>query len=245
MSSLYLDESLPAGTVDVGDLLSVTGNEARHAVTISRVRVGERVAIGNGAGLIAWGMVASATAAELTITVEMVGESDPPVPRLGLVQALAKGDRDEMAVQAATELGVDSILPWAAARSVSRWEGARQARGRERWQAIAREASKQSIRATVPTVGMIATTKSLCALAGTDCVLVLDPNSPRPLTGVDLPTSGTIWVLAGPEGGISEDELTSLETAGAHRVSLGTGILRTSTAGPAAIAVLNAQLGRW
>jgi 16S rRNA (uracil1498-N3)-methyltransferase len=245
MASLYLDESIPSGSVSIGDVITIRGAEAKHAVAVSRVRPGDQIAVGNGAGLVAWGEVTSATPTELSLVVEMVSETEAPQPRLGLVQALAKGDRDELAVQAATELGVAAITPWAAQRSVSRWDGVKQSRGRERWQTIAREASKQSIRSTVPPVAPIATTAELAALAAIDQVLVLDPTGSEALSAVELTATGTIWLVVGPEGGISDKELTQLESAGARRVTLGTGILRTSTAGPAAIAVLNARLGRW
>jgi 16S rRNA (uracil1498-N3)-methyltransferase len=159
------------------------------------------------------------------------------------VQALAKGDRDELAVQAATELGVSGVIPWAAERSVTRWEGAKLEKGRARWEAIVREASKQSIRAWVPEVGELVSTGSMISIRGR--VLVLDPTAEVALSSVALPDEGRILLVVGPEGGISPRELELLEQAGATRVRLGSEILRTSTAGPAAIAVLNARLGRW
>jgi len=219
-------------------VVTLTGDEAKHAVTVARSRVGERLSIGNGRGLVASGTVSSTE--PFTLEVDDVRVEPLPDPQLWLIQALAKGDRDEFAVQAATELGVSGVIPWSAERSVSRWDAAKAAKGIARWQAIVREASKQSIRSWVPEVGALATTNQLNGF-----LLVLDPTAPTALSAVELPSSGRISLVVGPEGGISSRELEVLEGVGAHRVRLGSEILRTSTAGPAAVAVLNARLGRW
>ncbi|MFF1632981.1 16S rRNA (uracil(1498)-N(3))-methyltransferase [Leifsonia sp. NPDC058248] len=242
MSSLYLREDLEA--VEVGARLSITGAEAKHAATVNRTRPGQTVMIGNGRGLVATGEVIDATAAELTIDVETVLRVDRPQPSITLVQALAKGDRDELAIQASTELGVDRVVPWAASRSVSRWEGAKVAKGRERWSAIVREAAKQSIRAWVPEVGELASTKQVAALGADSRVLVLEPDASTPLTAL-VPDARPIVLVVGPEGGIAPAELEALTAGGAELVRLGETVLRTSTAGPAALAVLNGALGRW
>jgi 16S rRNA (uracil1498-N3)-methyltransferase len=234
MASLYLSEYLESASI--GDSITLDRDEAKHAVTVARSRVGEQLAIGNGRGLMVSGVVASLD--PFALTVHEVRAEPAPDPQLWLVQALAKGDRDELAVQAATELGISGVIPWAAERSVSRWEGAKLEKGRLRWEAIVREASKQSIRAWMPVVEPLATTKQISGL-------VLDPTATVALTEVALPTSGRITLIVGPEGGISPRELDLLEQQGSTRVRLGSEILRTSTAGPAAIAVLNARLGRW
>jgi len=242
MSSLYLREDLD--DVEVGDRLSLSGAEAKHAATVNRTRPGQSVLIGNGRGLVVGGEVLVATSTELTIDVDTVERVERSSTTVTLVQALAKGDRDELAIQASTELGVDSVIPWSATRSVSRWEGPKVAKGRERWATIVREAAKQSIRAWVPEVGQLATTKSVAALAVDQRVLVLEPDARTPLTSLALDERPLVLVV-GPEGGIAPEELALLEAQGAELVRLGTTVLRTSTAGPAALAVLNAMLGRW
>ncbi|MGO4535384.1 16S rRNA (uracil(1498)-N(3))-methyltransferase [Leifsonia sp. 2MCAF36] len=242
MASLYLREDLD--DVEVGARLSLSGAEAKHAATVNRTRPGESVLIGNGRGLVASGEVLVATNTELTIDVEAVSRVPRPTPAITLVQALAKGDRDELAVQAATELGVDAVLPWAASRSISRWEGAKVAKGRERWATIVREAAKQSIRAWTPEVGELATTKQLASLTAGARVLVLEPDAEAPLTAI-RPDGRDLVLVVGPEGGIAPQELAALRDAGGELVRLGDTVLRTSTAGPAALAVLNAALGRW
>ncbi len=243
MAHFYLVEDLESAAV--GDRVALVGAEARHAVTVSRIAVGETVSIGNGAGLVVTGEVVSAEHAELAITVNEVHEHPHRQPALFLVQALAKGDRDELAVQAATELGVDGVIPWQAARSISRWEGAKVAKGRDRWTAIVREASKQSIRPWVPDVLDLATTKQLAAMVSSAVrMLVLDPTAEAPLASLPL-DDRDLLVVVGPEGGVAPQELATLTAAGAELVRLGPEVLRTSTAGPAAIAVLNVGLGRW
>src|SRR5690606_36388013 len=147
------------------------------------------------------------------------------------------------AVQAATELGAAEVIPWAAERSVTRWEGAKVARNEQRWRTIVREASKQAIRPRVPEVAPLETTAQLAALPG--LVIVLEPTASVPLTAVALDDADRVTLVVGPEGGVAPRELDRLRQSGAVLARLGTEVLRTSTAGPAALAVLNARIGRW
>jgi 16S rRNA (uracil1498-N3)-methyltransferase len=242
VAHFYLNEDLDSASI--GSLVSVTGQEARHAVTVSRIAVGESIAVGNGAGLIVTGFVVSAEPSEFVVEVTEVAETPPASPAIWLVQALAKGDRDEHAVQQAAELGVDGIIPWSAQRSIVKWEGAKIRKGHERWLAIVREASKQSIRPWIPEVADLASMAVLTALAKETRMLVLEPSAELSLTEL-IPDGRDTVLVVGPEGGIAPGELSRLEGAGATLVRLGATILRTSTAGPAAIAVVNAQLKRW
>lgn len=247
MAHFYLDESLAAREHDVGSIVRLRGVDARHAATVARVRPGERLRLGNGAGLVLHGTVTSADSAEVALEVDHVDRSARPAPRIHLVQALAKGDRDELAVQAATELGVDVVVPWQAARSISRWDAAKAVKGRERWATIAREASKQSLRAWLPEVEPVVTTRQLVERGQSTTMIVLDPAGDVAVSSLGAGDFGDrdVVLIVGPEGGISADELAALEAAGARRVRLGPTVLRTSTAGPAAIAALSAALGRW
>jgi len=163
------------------------------------------------------------------------------------VQALAKGDRDELAVQAATELGVDEIVPWQASRSVSRWDAAKAVKGRARWTTIVREAAKQAHRAWVPEVAELTTTAGLARRAAASLVLILEPTATERLSAVVIEPGdvGEIVLVVGPEGGIAPDELDVLAAAGARLVRLGDTVLRTSTAGPAALAVVSTAIARW
>lgn len=254
MSVLFFQEDLADSDHGVGDSVSLLGEEAHHAVVVNRVTVGESLSITDGSGLLVTGTVAALSARELVVTVTRVCHVPAPSPALWLVQALAKGDRAELAVQAATELGVSGIIPWAAGRSISRWnEDKTVAKKIDRWRSIAREAMKQSVQSWLPQVETLHRTGELAALARNSVMLVLEPTAHQTLSQTveqnlqHIPRSADqkIVLVVGPEGGISPQEHDLLRDAGAHSVKLGSGILRTSTAGLAALAVLNAQLGRW
>ncbi|HEY9477486.1 MAG TPA: 16S rRNA (uracil(1498)-N(3))-methyltransferase [Microbacteriaceae bacterium] len=243
MAHFYLNDEFTEAAP--GSLVSIFGAEARHAVSVSRIRLGESLSIGNGAGLTVTGTVVEAQAARLSIETATVRRVPANDPALVLVQALAKGGRDELAIQAATELGVDTVIPWAAQRSVVRWDGQKAEKGRARWDSIVREASKQCLRAWVPRVGPMTSTDGLRALAQPQRMLVLEPNAEESLTAIRADERRDIVLVVGPEGGIAPGELDALTAAGATPARLGDPVLRTSTAGPAAIAVLNGVLGRW
>lgn len=229
-----------------GDAVVLTGPEAHHAATVRRVRVGEEVTVGDGAGTWLAGTCEEVSPKQVIVRIAARRVAPAPSPRIVLAQALAKGDRDEQAVQAATELGIDEVVPWQAARSVSRWDAAKAAKGRARWESIAREASKQAHRAWLPLVAEVATTRQLCERAASDRVLVLEPTAERALTSLELAGERRdIVLVVGPEGGIAPEELSALTAAGAEPVRLGETVLRTSTAGPAALAVVSAALERW
>ncbi len=229
-----------------GQEVQLTGTEGHHAAAVRRMRVGEAIALTDGRGLKARGVVRAVAPKQLTVAVHSVETIESPVVSFTLVQAVAKGDRDELAIQAATELGAGKVVPWQADRSISKWDG-KEEKNRERWQQIVDEAAKQALRPWFPPVTQVQSSKSLAKQiaesAGT--FLVLDPTSPISLNQVELSKSGEVALIVGPEGGITEAELALVETAGAKRVHLGTGILRTSTAGMAAISVLAAKSGYW
>lgn len=224
----------------------LTGPEGRHAVTVRRLRPGEPVMLTDGAGLLARCRVAAVDGPDrLVAEVSAVARHPRPDPRLVVVQALAKADRGELAVQMLTEVGVDEIIPWQASRGVTRWEGDRQQRGVARWSATAREAAKQARRAWVPPVaGVHATGLVTRRLAEADLALVLHEEATVPLAGLDPPDRGQVVVVVGPEGGIAPAELEEFAAVGARPVRLGPEVLRTSTAGPVAVAVLSAAR-RW
>jgi len=230
-----------------GDAVALTGAEAHHAVAVRRVRVGEEVTVGDGRGT--WLTAECEAVSPREVVVRITGRTvtAAPTPRVVLAQALAKGDRDELAVQAATELGVDEILPWQAARSVSRWDAAKAEKGRARWAAIAREAAKQAHRAWLPDVAPLGTATTLADMAAASRVVVLEPAAATALTDIELDSDDVrdVILVVGPEGGIAPEELAQFERAGAALVRLGDTVLRTSTAGPAALAVVSAALGRW
>lgn len=237
--------------VGAGDRVEVDGDEAHHAVTVRRLRVGERVALTDGRGTTVRGEVAETGKRLFAVTVDEVERIDEPSPRVVVVQALPKGERGELAVEVLTEIGVAEIVPWAAERSVAVWRAERAVKGHARWTATAREAAKQARRAWHPSVAPLATTDEVLALvadaARAGVAVVLHEEATSSLAGVRLPAEGAgpIVVVVGPEGGLSDDEVARLSRAGAQTVRLGAEVLRTSTAGVAAVAALLARTPRW
>ena len=226
-----------------GDVLTLAGDEGRHAATVRRIAPGERVDVGDGRGTVAECVVTGVARDTLTLAVGRRRAEPAPSPRLVVVQALAKGDRAEDAVEAMTEVGVDEIVPWAAGRSVVRWEGDRGEKALRRWRATARAAAKQARRAWVPEVTAPATTHDVAArLAAAALAVVLHEDATTPLGAVAVPDTGELVVVVGPEGGITDDELAAF---GGTPYRLGRSVLRTSTAGVAAAAVLLSRTARW
>lgn len=232
--------------VSPGATVTVEGDEAHHAVTVRRLRVGETVVLTDGAGRSVTGAVASTGKRVFTVDVAQAQEVPRPDPSFVVVQALPKGDRGELAVEVLTEVGVDRVVPWAAARSVAVWKGERAAKSLARWRSTAREAAKQARRAWHPEVAELASTADVARLvAAADLAVVLHEEATAPLAGLDVPASGVVVVVVGPEGGLTDDEVAALVEAGAVSVRLGTEVLRTSTAGVAACAALLARTDRW
>lgn len=243
MAHCYL-AALP-DAVGVGDVVAIDRDEARHAAQVARVRVGERLTFTDGEGTLCVAQVTEVDRQRVAGTVTEVVRYERPMPSVTLVQALAKGDRAELAIQAATELGVDRVIPWSASRSIARWDESKRDKGRDRWQVIVREAAKQSIRAWIPTVLPVHSTGELAALPSR--LLALDPLGDVSIGDLALEPGADedIALIVGPEGGITDAEFAILTAAGAQRVRLGDAVLRTSTAGPAAMSVLAFRLGRW
>jgi 16S rRNA (uracil1498-N3)-methyltransferase len=229
-----------------GPELVLGGAEGRHAAAVRRLRAGERVDLTDGAGAVAECVVREVLKDALRLDVTSRYEMAAPQPRLVVVQGLPKGDRGELAVEMMTEAGVDVIVPWAASRSITQWKGERAAKALGRWRSTAREAGKQARRFHLPEVTEPASTARVeQLLAGAALGLVLHEEAAEPLSGVELPAGGDIVVVVGPEGGVGDEELGRFRAAKAVPVLLGPTVLRTSTAGVAAAAVLLARTGRW
>lgn len=262
----WVDSGLLGGAA-VGAELVLGGAEGHHAVTVRRVRVGEPVLLADGSGMLAQALVTGVGGGELTARVEALRDARPRAPRLVLAQALAKEGRDEAAVEAATELGVDEVLPWQAQRCVVQWRGDRGVKSRRKWERVVLAAAKQSRRATVPAVAAPVATRELAervgaVVAGGGAAYVLHEEAAIALVaalraghadagvgacagdGTDAPGAGEILLIVGPEGGIAAEEVAALEAAGARAVRLGDTVLRSGTAGPAALAVVLAAT-RW
>lgn len=227
------------------------GPEGRHAVSVKRLRPGEDVILTDGRGRWMEGVVKAAEGKDrlVIMDLESVFEEPQQQPRITVVQALPKGDRGEVAVETMTEVGVDAIVPWQAARCITQWKGDRGLKALGKWRTTAREAGKQSRRVRFPEVANAATTKQVAALlAKADFAAVLHSDFEHrgaPLATAQLPAEGEIVLVVGPEGGVSREELALFEEAGAKAYVLGRSVLRTSTAGTAAAALLLGRTGRW
>lgn len=231
----------------VGETVLLDGDEGRHAVTVRRMTVGEPIELVDGFGRRLSGVVAQLIGKSgLLVTIQTAQQEPPPVPQVIVVQAIPKGERGELAVETLTEVGVDVIVPWAASRCVAQWRGDKVERGVEKWRRSARESTKQARRAFLPVIRPLASTQDICDLLRS-CTrgVVLHEEGALRLASLSLPTSGDVVLVVGPEGGISEDELAAFAAAGALPCRLGSSVLRTSTAGTAAVAVVLAASGRW
>ena len=229
-----------------GATVVLDGDEGRHAATVKRIRVGEEIVLTDGAGASATCTVTGAGKASLTVRVDQVAYADRAAPHVTVVQAIPKGDRGELAVEMLTEVGADVIVPWGASRSVAVWRGERAAKSLARWRSTAREAAKQSRRAWFPEVpDMVRTPDVVALLRDAALSVVLHETGTDPLAAVEVPAEGDVVVVVGPEGGISDDELTAFAEVGGRPLRLGSSVLRTSTAGVAAAAVLLSRTKRW
>jgi len=237
-------EKLRAATV--GAHVVLDGAEGRHAATVKRLAVGERIVLSDGAGLRCEAEISAVTVNSVDARVLSAVAEPRPRPWLTVVQALAKGERDERAVETMTEVGVDAIVPWQASRSIVRWDSARAGKHVERWRTTAREAAKQSRRSWIPQISEVEKTADVVARLRASSVagVVLHEAATRPLSQLRTDVD-EIVLIVGPEGGIADDELAAFANAGATPYRLGPSVLRTSTAGTVAAAVLLANSGRW
>ncbi|MEU5316363.1 16S rRNA (uracil(1498)-N(3))-methyltransferase [Streptomyces sp. NPDC021056] len=241
---VFVVEHFDAGA---GGRYVLEGPEGRHAVSVKRLQPGEEVVLTDGAGRYAvCDVIGTEGKDRLIVHMTPVSEEPAESPRVTVVQALPKGDRGELAVETMTETGVDAIVPWQASRCITQWKGDRGLKALGKWRSTAREAGKQSRRFRFPEVADLATSKQVAALlAEADFAAVLHESGDEPLATVELPAEGDIVLVVGPEGGVSPEELALFEEAGGKPYVLGRTVLRTSTAGTAATAVLLARTGRW
>ncbi|WP_127783450.1 16S rRNA (uracil(1498)-N(3))-methyltransferase [Rhodococcus sp. X156] len=234
----------PAGATAVLD-----GAEGRHAATVRRLRSGERVLLTDGRGGVADCTVTTVGRDRLELAVQARQDVAPAVPQVTVVQALPKGERSDLAVELATEAGVDAVVPWQAARCVARWQGPKADKGVQRWQSTATQAAKQSRRAHVPEVAPLHSTTEVAELVARTVAegghaLVLHESAQAPMA--DLVLDGPrVLLVVGPEGGIADDELAVLTAQGAVAVHLGPTVLRTSTAAAVALGALGVLTPRW
>jgi 16S rRNA (uracil1498-N3)-methyltransferase len=244
-ATVFLVDAVPAP----GAEYLLDGDEGRHAAVVRRIRVGEAVVLSDGAGCLASCTVTAVAKASVTLSCESVATVPPPSPRVVLVQAIPKSDRADLAVELATEAGIDEIIPWQAARCVARWDKAsgKADKGAARWRAVARAAAKQARRAWIPAVREVVSSSELIrVLASMDAkVVVLHEGSATSLAACDFSVASTVVIVVGPEGGIAPDEVDALVATGATTALLGPTVLRTSTAAAVALGAIGAMTDRW
>lgn len=239
----YVD---PSHEPDAGGFITLGDDEAHHAARVARLRAGEQVHLVDGMGRRLEGEVTAVSGDQVEVRVSRSVIEPEPSPRIIVIQALAKGDRGERAVAAMTEVGVDVIIPWAAEHCVTRWVGDKARRGVDKWRSTARASAKQARRARVPDVQPLHSTADLERwIAASAMTFCLDESSDSPLAVTDIPRAGDIALIVGPEGGLSEEERARLVSFGAQSARLGPSVLRTSTAGPVAAAVVLSRTDRW
>lgn len=223
-------------------------DESRHLARVLRLRSGDTVVAADGAGR-EYTVRLETLGEEATGTVLAAGDNERESPvRITLLQAVPKGDKMEAIVRACTELGVARIVPVLTERTIVTLDAGRWRDRARRWQRIAKEAAKQCGRAVVPPVEVPRALDEV--LAGGD-----DPDlrvclwegardsasqASLPLT---LPGGAGVALLVGPEGGFASSEVDRARQHGWLIVGAGPRILRTETAGPAIVAVLQARFG--
>ncbi|MBU6348148.1 MAG: 16S rRNA (uracil(1498)-N(3))-methyltransferase [Actinomycetales bacterium] len=230
--------------MSVDAFVTLSGDEGKHAATVRRIRVGEQIELVDGAGTRATCVVTVVSKHELTVRIAGVSFTQAPDLQFYVAQALAKGDRSDLALEILTEIGIDGIIPWSATHSIAKWSDPE--KGQAKWQRVVTEASKQSRRAYVPCIAPLHSTEQLLsAIGANNLAIVLHEAASESITEITLPQAGQVLLVVGPEGGITGEEISAMKAAGAKVVRMGTSVMRTSTAGGAALAALISQTNRW
>ncbi|ORB83139.1 16S rRNA (uracil(1498)-N(3))-methyltransferase [Mycobacterium kansasii] len=246
VATLFYVDALP----EAGALAVVDGDEGFHAATVRRMRPGEQVVLGDGAGELARCVIEQAGRHGLAARVLERCSAPPARPAVTVVQALPKSERSELAIELATEAGADAFVAWQAARCVASWTGSRLDKGLRRWRAVARSAARQSRRAYIPPVDGPLSTAALVDRVADEVacgamVLALHESATDRLAEVALAQANSLMLVVGPEGGVAPEEITALTGAGAVAVRLGPTVLRTSTAAAVALGALGVLTPRW
>lgn len=259
-SSQAVAAAAAAAAADPGAQAQFGAEVAGHAIRVRRMRPGEALDIVDGAGLRVRGTLESGDAEHATLRIDAVQREASPDRPLVLVQALAKGDRDLQAIEAAAEVGVDAVVPWAAERSIADWPAKKAERMAQKWDNQLVAASLQSRRSRFPELHpLVRGTGMADLITDFDTAIVLDEAAAVPLAqalreaglvnAAGLPNGaappGRLLFVVGPEGGITAAEVAAAQARGARTAVLGPTVLRASTAGPIAIALAQQLLGRW
>ena len=227
--------------------IMITGSDVNHIKNVLRMKAGEQIAVGNGQDRDYLCEIQTITADSVTASILSEEEVTELPAKLYLFQGLPKGDKMELIIQKAVELGVYQIIPVATKRTVVKLDAKKEAARVKRWNMIAESAAKQSQRVMIPEVtGVMTLPEALDYGDGFDCNLIPYENaegmraSRKLMESIKPGMSAGIFI--GPEGGFEYAEVELAESRGLRQISLGKRILRTETAGLTALAILSFQL---
>lgn len=233
-----------AQPADVGpERVVLRGAEAHHAARVLRVRVGETISVADGTGRVLDAVVTLAGAEEVEARIMLAHELRPEEPRLALWQGLAKREAMDLVVQKAVELGAREIFPFTAERSVVRWDASKRERNRDRWMSVALSAAKQSRSPWLTRVEDVRDGLGSLDARGGVLLALHERADVHFRDGLPPETPSSVTVVIGPEGGLTDDEIDAVTSAGGTAVTLGDRILRTETAGPVALALASYTYG--
>lgn len=238
MLSLFFVDHLSAGATQ-----EISGDEAHHAVSVMRLTVGEKIKIADGSGNWVSGTITEVGKKNLKIEIADRGRIDFVKPELIVVQAVTKSDRTKELLELLTVAGADQIIPWQAERCISKWQDDSAAK----WQVSIKEAAKQARRVKLPALSDAVSTNQLVKLFNTkDKAIILHESATNKISEINLSNEmERIFIVIGPEGGITDAEITQLASVGAVTARMGDLVLRSAHAGFAALAAIQSRIGRW
>lgn len=238
MLTLFFTDQINNGSTQI-----LEKDEAHHAIKVLRLNLGEVIKISDGVKKWVSGPIIEISKKELKISVSEKGEFEEKKPELVLVQAVTKSDRNKEMLELVIESGVDRIIPWQAERSISKW----QSDSAQKWEIGIKEACKQARQIRLPKLMPMLTTAGVVQLLTKDAqAIVFHESASEKFAQMQLNQSLTsIYLIIGPEGGISPNELSVFENSGGKVVRLGETVLRSAHAGFAAISAVQTKLGRW
>lgn len=238
MLTLFFSDQISTGQRQV-----LESDEAHHAIKVLRLNIGEIIKISDGVGKWVSGPIVEIAKKELFISISERGEIQAAKPELVLVQAITKSDRNKEMLELAVEAGVDRIIPWQSERSISKW----QSDSEEKWQVGIKQSCKQARQTKLPNLMQVMSTAELVKTIGSGGYgIVFHEEASTKFSELTIPNSqSSVYLVIGPEGGISEQELLSFQNNGSKVVRLGDTVLRSAHAGFAALSAVQTKLGRW
>ena len=238
MLTLFFSDQISTGQRQV-----LENEEAHHAINVLRLNTGEVIKISDGVGNWVSGPIVEIAKKELFVSITERGEIQAVKPELVLVQAITKSDRNKEMLELAVEAGVDRIIPWQSERSISKW----QSDSEQKWRVGIKQSCKQARQVKLPQLMQVMSTSEVIKSIGEGGFgIVFHEEASTKFSELTIPNSqSSVYLVIGPEGGISEQELLSFQNNGSKVVRLGETVLRSAHAGFAALSAVQTKLGRW